>query len=30
MKDLEKLKQILTVTINNLNRINDYFICYLF
>ena len=32
MKDLEKLKQILneTVTINNLNRINDYFIRYLF
>ncbi|MEI0477312.1 Rpn family recombination-promoting nuclease/putative transposase [Brachyspira pulli] len=32
MKDLEKLKQILneTVTIDNLNRINDYFIRYLF
>ncbi|MEI0566981.1 Rpn family recombination-promoting nuclease/putative transposase [Brachyspira pulli] len=32
MKDLEKLKQILneTVTIDNLNRINDYFIHYLF
>ncbi len=32
MKDLNKLKQILneTVTINNLNRINDYFIRYLF
>ncbi|MEI0493159.1 Rpn family recombination-promoting nuclease/putative transposase [Brachyspira intermedia] len=32
MKDLEKLKQILNepVTINNLNRINDYFIRYLF
>ncbi|TXJ37203.1 Rpn family recombination-promoting nuclease/putative transposase [Brachyspira pilosicoli] len=32
MKDLDKLKQILNepVTINNLNRINDYFIRYLF
>ncbi|ELV04419.1 hypothetical protein H263_16408 [Brachyspira hampsonii 30599] len=32
MKDLEKLKQILneTVTIDNLNRTNDYFIRYLF
>ncbi|WP_297276718.1 Rpn family recombination-promoting nuclease/putative transposase [uncultured Brachyspira sp.] len=32
MKDLEKLKQILNepITINNLNRINDYFIRYLF
>ena len=32
MKDLEKLKQILNepITVNNLNRINDYFIRYLF
>lgn len=32
MKDLDKLKQILNepITINNLNRINDYFIRYLF
>ena len=32
MKDLDKLKKILNepVTINNLNRINDYFIRYLF
>ena len=32
MKDLEKLKQILNepVTVNNLNRINDYFVRYLF
>ena len=32
MKDLEKLKQILNepITINNLNRLNDYFIRYLF
>ena len=32
MKDLERLKQILNepITINNLNRINDYFVRYLF
>ena len=32
MKDLDKLKQILNepVTIENLNRINDYFVRYLF
>ncbi|ADG70660.1 PD-(D/E)XK nuclease family transposase [Brachyspira murdochii] len=32
MKDLEKLKYILNepITVNNLNRINDYFIRYLF
>ncbi len=32
MKDLDKLKQILNepVTVDNLNRINDYFIRYLF
>ena len=32
MKDLDKLKQILNepVTIENLNRINDYFVHYLF
>ncbi|WP_300759087.1 Rpn family recombination-promoting nuclease/putative transposase [uncultured Brachyspira sp.] len=32
MKDFDKLKQILNepVTINNLNRINDYFVRYLF
>ena len=32
MKDLEKLKQILNepVTVENLNRINDYFVRYLF
>ena len=32
MKDLDRLKQILNepITINNLNRINDYFVRYLF
>ena len=32
MKDFDKLKQILNepITINNLNRINDYFVRYLF
>ena len=32
MKYLEKLNQILNdpITINNLNRINDYFVRYLF
>ncbi|MEI0479367.1 hypothetical protein R4J08_16010, partial [Brachyspira pulli] len=32
MRDFDKLKQILNepVTIENLNRINDYFIRYLF
>nr|WP_157152977.1 hypothetical protein [Brachyspira murdochii] len=32
MKYLEKLKYILNkpITVNNLNRINDYFIRYLF
>ena len=32
MKDLDKLKQILNepVTVENLNRINDYFVRYLF
>ena len=32
MKDLDRLKQILNepVTVDNLNRINDYFIRYLF
>ena len=32
MEDLEKLKKILNepITVNNLNRINDYFIRYLF
>ena len=32
MEDLEKLKKILNepITINNLNRINDYFVRYLF
>ena len=32
MEDLEKLKKILNepITVNNLNRINDYFVRYLF